>query len=143
MAHQSPFDERIFKEWDGLCFSTNPDMAPEEREHRAKALHASCVDHGKWTVSVDNAELASFHAVLSALQGRRFDEAIAFCRQFLAHEGLRTNKTGYRDEYLTLLGTAQILLGDTRDGLGQFSEVLRSGEWPVLSRKHPIRNKLI
>ena len=139
----SPFDRRIYDEWDALCFSSNPEMPVEQRELRAKALYESCLDRGEWKVSVADASLATYHAVVTAMQGQRYDEAVNYCLQYLAHPDLHIADGGDSDEFTVYLGSAYLLRGDVDLGLKTFVDLIQTGHRPKETRRHLVRNNLL
>jgi len=78
MSHKSPFDPRIAQEWEALSIFVETPVPADEKKLRAKALFESCVSDGRWIVSIADAGLATYPAVVSAMEGSRFQEAAEF-----------------------------------------------------------------
>jgi hypothetical protein len=142
-AQTSYFDRRIYEEWDALCYSTSPSMPLDEREARVKALLDSCLDSGQWTVSIQNASMASYHPVVLALQGKRYAEAIAHCIFYLHHPEIDEADDIDRSEFLAYLGIAHILNGDFDLGIAVLKEFLGNNRGPAQYRRHLTRNRLV
>jgi len=118
------FDERIYAEWDALCFSTNPTMPVEERDRRVKALFESCRKDGQWTVSIADAGLVTGHVVGDALIAGRYQDAIEGCLLYFAHpEAMHADEDRY-ERFGANLGSAQILSGDVETGLQTYLEFI-------------------
>ena len=139
----SPFDRRISDEWDALSFSSNPEMPVAERERRAKALHASCLDGAKWNVSAADAGLATYHVVVTALQGRRYDEAVDYCIRYLAHPHITSADKADIEEFTLHLGSGYVLRGDVDLGLKTFGDFIGTGRRRKQTRRHLVRNHLL
>jgi len=143
MPQTQHFDRRIFQEWDALCVSTNPTMPLEEREARANALLDSCLESGAWAVSIQDAGLASYHAIVLALQGKRYASAIDLCNRYLSHPRFDPSDDCEHGEFITYLGSAYILNTGIENGVRVFEEFLAGAGKRTSFRRHLTRNKLI
>jgi len=135
--------DRIFREWDALCYSSNPEMAAAEREERARALHDSCMYDGNWIVPVSDAALATYHVVVWALQAERYDETVEYCLQYFSHSDAAIADESDRDEFTVFLGSAYVLKGDIEIGLKTYRDLIQSRKGLKQHRRRLVRNNLI
>lgn len=141
MPHESPFDERVYREWEDLTMRGDL-MAVDEMEARAKRLYDSCFAEGAWNVAVMDAALVTGLGVKVALQSMRYPEAVEIARRYLERPDAHTDEASW-DHLRCRLGSALILSGAMSEGLDTLSHVLRAAAGPLAYRQVIVRNELL
>jgi hypothetical protein len=141
MAHKSPFDQRIYDEWEILISYTEP-LQQEEKERHWRKLYDSCFTGEAWAVGIDDAGLVAYLGVQLALQGKRYTQAIHIALEYLDHPDIG-NKNAAWDEMRTWLGFARILAGEMDGGIALLDQVIQAGRHPAQTRRHIVRNEFL
>ncbi len=143
MASKSPFDKRIFKEWERLIDSVDP-VPTQERAARSAVLYASCFGpNGQWVVSVDDATLVSSLQWTVETENGNYEGGAQICRRFLAHPRPDTSRYSSTSFFRAQLGVSLFLSGCAQEGIEELFAVLRDGPELLRSRRVALRNVLL